>query len=195
MTEKSWNSSTSSVETSEFTWGASSALLSNGSGDFVFGESANTPIAQVDAGDSVTSELIGDSSVNVCGIVEITTMRAHPYVLDNYADYDAAGNPMTSNGGTRDAGGLSVKEFSSDEFKTSFGFGGGYEDGTGLIYLVHRFYSPAAGQFLSIDPAQAVSSSPYSYANDDTVTCRTRRVCCRRPRTRASNNPPACGAS
>jgi RHS repeat-associated protein len=44
----------------------------------------------------------------------------------------------------------------------------GYTDATtGLVYLVHRYYDPRTGQFLSLDPAAEVTQSPYTYANGD----------------------------
>jgi RHS repeat-associated protein len=30
-----------------------------------------------------------------------------------------------------------------------FGFAGGYTDPTDLIYLIHRYYDPSTGQFIS----------------------------------------------
>lgn len=32
---------------------------------------------------------------------------------------------------------------------TPFGFAGGYTDPTDLIYLIHRYYDPSTGQFIS----------------------------------------------
>lgn len=41
---------------------------------------------------------------------------------------------------------------SSCSISTPFGFEGAYTDSTGLVYLIHRYYDSATGQFLSIDP-------------------------------------------
>jgi RHS repeat-associated protein len=40
---------------------------------------------------------------------------------------------------------------------------------TGLIYLRGRVYDPTTGQFLSVDPLDAITQAPYNYANDDPV--------------------------
>jgi RHS repeat-associated protein len=43
---------------------------------------------------------------------------------------------------------------------------------TGLIYLRNRVYDPSTAQFLSVDPAVAVTRSPYSYAGDNPINLR-----------------------
>jgi RHS repeat-associated protein len=166
---KSWNSSTSSVVTTSYTWDTrTSAVLSSGTFDYLYGMNPNVPIAQLDTGDSVTSELVADPSSNVRGIVEISAGAAHPDVVANYTDYDAYGSPMTKSGGSVSSGGLTVAGETSDrDSATTFGFGGGYEDATGLLYLVHRYYAPGVGQFMSVDSALPYTESPYSYAYDD----------------------------
>jgi RHS repeat-associated protein len=40
---------------------------------------------------------------------------------------------------------------------------------TGLIYLRNRTYDPTTAQFLSIDPLEAITHEPYSYAGDNPV--------------------------
>ncbi len=53
---------------------------------------------------------------------------------------------------------------------TPLGYAGAYtEPGTGLIYLINRFYDPITAQFLSVDPAVDLTQAPYSYAGDDPV--------------------------
>ena len=51
----------------------------------------------------------------------------------------------------------------SGSIESPFGFAGGYTDVTGLIYLVNRYYDPATGQFLSVDPLVGVTGEAYSY--------------------------------
>jgi RHS repeat-associated protein len=49
-------------------------------------------------------------------------------------------------------------------------YNGQYRDPeTGLYYLRARYYDPAAGQFLTVDPALATTRAPYSYASNDPV--------------------------
>jgi RHS repeat-associated protein len=52
---------------------------------------------------------------------------------------------------------------------TPFGFEGGYTDPSGLEYLVHRYYTPKVGQFLSVDPTVLKTVQAYAFANDDPV--------------------------
>ncbi|MFC1431561.1 IPT/TIG domain-containing protein [Streptacidiphilus sp. N1-3] len=77
-----------------------------------------------------------------------------------------------------DAGGSIVAAFSfgaygrtassSGTVTTPLLFAAGYHDAqTGLYYLVHRYYDPATGQFLTLDPALALTGAPYGYAGGD----------------------------
>jgi RHS repeat-associated protein len=51
---------------------------------------------------------------------------------------------------------------------TPLGFAGQYADAeTGFIYLRNRYYDPATAQFLSQDPAVAVTRSAYGYIGND----------------------------
>lgn len=51
-----------------------------------------------------------------------------------------------------------------------FLYRGQYTDGsTGLQYLRARYYDPRTGQFLSRDPVEDFTGTPYSYANGDPV--------------------------
>ena len=53
---------------------------------------------------------------------------------------------------------------------TPFLYAGQYKDpATGLYYLRARWYDPATGQFLSLDPQVATTNAPYNYASDDPI--------------------------
>lgn len=52
---------------------------------------------------------------------------------------------------------------------TPFGYAGYYADSTGLNYLINRYYSPATGQFLSVDPMVSKTLQSYAYALGDPV--------------------------
>jgi RHS repeat-associated protein len=41
---------------------------------------------------------------------------------------------------------------------------------TGLIYMRARVYDPATAQFLSVDPAEAITQAPYGYARENPLT-------------------------
>jgi RHS repeat-associated protein len=66
--------------------------------------------------------------------------------------YDAYGNP-SANAGT---------------IVNPFGFAGEYTDAeSGFVYLRARYYDPATGQFLSVDPLATLTREPYPYVHDD----------------------------
>ncbi len=173
-TAQAWDSGTSAVITIDYTWNVtSSALLSDGTFDYIYGLDSNQPISQIGASGSVTDELLLDSSSNVRGVVEVTSSAANPFVLDTYADYDSYGNPISANGGTISPGGLTVEGITGDANSyTRFGFGGGYVDTTGLLYLVNRYYEASLGQFLSVDSELMSTSTPYAYASDNPLQFR-----------------------
>ena len=50
------------------------------------------------------------------------------------------------------------------------GFAGAYQDPeSGLLYMQHRSYDPATGQFSSVDPLTSLTSASYGYAGNDPV--------------------------
>jgi RHS repeat-associated protein len=53
---------------------------------------------------------------------------------------------------------------------TPIGWAGEYRDTeTGFIYLRARYYDPTTAQFLTRDPIEALTRSPYAYANNDPI--------------------------
>ncbi len=107
-----------------------------------------TPAEQVNLSSGGITYLLADSLGSVRGTV--TSAGA----LSGSTNYNAFGSPET-------AGGLTSA--------TPFGFAGGYTDADGLIYLLSRYYQPATGQFISIDPEISQTLQPYLYASDNPV--------------------------
>lgn len=65
-------------------------------------------------------------------------------------------------------GRLEVATGSSDQ---PFGFAGEYADAeTGFQYLRARYYDPATAQFLTRDPLEPVTGTPYAYANNSPLS-------------------------
>ena len=53
---------------------------------------------------------------------------------------------------------------------TPFGFAGEYTDAeTGFQYLRARYYDPSTGRFLNRDPLEALTRSPYAYADNNPI--------------------------
>ena len=167
MSASAWNGA---LTTTDFTWNSkTSALLSNGTDDFLYGLNPNVPLAQIDPVRHITDLLVSDPSQNVRGIIELSAAAAHPDTLVNYVDYTVLGKPITANGGAVVLNGLLTPNGSDPTSTTPFGFGGGYLDPTALIYLVHRYYDQATGQFISVDPALNSTGQTYVYAGDNSV--------------------------
>ncbi|HET9895023.1 MAG TPA: RHS repeat-associated core domain-containing protein [Streptosporangiaceae bacterium] len=107
------------------------------------------PAEQVNLSTGTITYLVTDSLGSVRGIVSSSGS------LTATTSYDAWGQPETTGGLTAD---------------TPFGFAGGYTDPPGLIYLLHRYYSPESGQFISVDPMIEQTLDPYSYADGNPVS-------------------------
>jgi RHS repeat-associated protein len=158
--------------TTNFTWGSingGASLLSDGTWDYVYANTSAIPIEQIAAtGSSPTVDLLlSEESGNVRGLAQLSS-GAHQDELVDYTDYDAYGNPITESGGSAETGGLTTAQtgISSNYVgSTPWGFGGGYTDPTGLIYLVQRYYDPKTGQFLSPEIGSP-SAVPYIYGDD-----------------------------
>ncbi len=114
------------------------------SDDYIYGP-GNVPIEQVSQSSGAATYLYTDQLGSV-------VMEA-----------DQSGNVT----GTQSYSPYGSLASSTGTWLTPFGFAGGYTEPTGLIYLVNRYYDPATGQFLSVDPALQSTQQPYSYANGD----------------------------
>ena len=169
-------SSTLSSGSTAYTWdtsGSTPRLFADGTRDYLYLPGSNVPVEQISSSTSSPTAdlLLTDANSSVRGLVQLSS-GTNQNELVNYTDYDAYGNPITESGGTTEPGGLTTPQTSINSNyvgSTPFGFGGGYTDPTGLIYLVHRYYDPATGQFVSADPLVQETQEPYSYAGDDPV--------------------------
>ena len=135
--------------TQKFTWDTQTAtpqLLSDGSHYFIYG-----PQGTVIEQENTTATLKNPSYLvhNAQGSTVATISSTHAV---STVTYNAYGDVVGHTGSTT----------------TPIGYAGGYTDPlTGFLYLVHRYYDPATGQFLSVDPDIAATHQPYEYADDD----------------------------
>jgi RHS repeat-associated protein len=133
-----------------FTWDVNTAsgnpnLLVDGTDDYVYGPTG-LPLEQIKG--TTVLYYVRDQ----LGSTRVLTSSSGAIVA-TYT-YDAYGSLVGSTGSATNP----------------FGFSGAYSDSeSGLLYLVHRYYDPTTGQFLSVDPAVSLTQAPYSYANDDPV--------------------------
>jgi RHS repeat-associated protein len=95
-----------------------------------------------------------------------------------YLHHDQAGSTRLLTGSTgKVEGSYSYSAYGTPEHTgtatTPLGYDGQYTSSdTGLVYLRNRVYDPATAQFLTVDPAVAVTRSPYNYGGDNPVNRR-----------------------
>ena len=139
-----------SATTEDFIWDVSGSLprpLMDSTNAYIYGP-GTTPIEQVNLSTGTIHYLVSDRLGSVRGIVSSSG------ALTATTSYDAWGSPQTSGGLTS---------------YTPIGYAGAYTDPTGLLYLIARYYDPATGQFISVDPLVDQTEAPYSYVGDDPV--------------------------
>jgi RHS repeat-associated protein len=130
-----------------FTWDLAAStplLLSDGTNEFVYG-CGDQPIEQVSlAGTATWLHTDRQGSVralsNSAGTVTATTT------------YDPYGRTISATGVAT----------------SPLGYDGQYTDSeSGLVYLRARYYEPSTGQFLTVDPLNALTRQPYAYGASD----------------------------
>lgn len=139
-----------SATTQNYLWSTSRSspqLVMDSSNAYIYGQ-GTAPIEQVDLASGTINYLVADRLGSVRGTVNSAGSLTHT------TSYDAWGNPQTS-------GGLTTS--------TPFGYAGNYTDSTALTYNIRRYYDPATGQFITVDPLVDQTQAPYAYASGDPV--------------------------
>ena len=140
-------SETTAAGTNAFTWDSTPTVpevLTDGSFSYIYGP-GGLPIEQID--NSATPSYFFHDNVGTTRALLTSTGTVGATLT--YSTY-----------GTTIAG--------TGTLKTALTYAQGYADtNTGLLYLVNRYYDPATGQFITLDPALSVTGQPYAYANGD----------------------------
>ncbi len=141
-------SETTGSATTDLTWdilGSVPTLLSDGTGDYLYGPSA-TPVEQVSLSSGTPSYLLADHLGSVRAITSPTGAVTAGFT------YDAWGNASGTSGTAT----------------TPFRYAGGYLDSASRLYCFRaRWYDPGTGQFMSLGPLVAQTLQPYSYVGND----------------------------
>ncbi len=147
-------SQTISGTTNYLTWDVTEDLpliMNDGSNSYIYGPNA-MPIEQVSAGGTVT--YLHHDQAGSTRLVTGTTGT-----VEGKCTYGAYGGATCEGTAT-----------------TPLEYDGQYTSpDTGLVYLRARTYDPATGQFLSVDPAGAITRAPYTYAGNNPLNGRDNR--------------------
>ncbi len=130
----------------QFTWDVSPSvpdLVSDGTNSYLYGP-GGTPVEQIVTSTSTPSFLVSDPT-------GVRYQFSAAGTLSGSKAYNPYGKCTTCTA------------------TTPLGFEDAYTDPNGLLYLVHRYYDPTTGQFLTVDPLVARTGQPFAFANDDPV--------------------------
>jgi RHS repeat-associated protein len=140
-------SKTVGATTTDFAWnttGSVPALIAAGTTSYIYGPDGQ-PIEQLTG--TTPSYLLDDQSGGTRLITSATGVVTGSYT------YGAYGAVAKQTGAT-----------------TALQYDGQYTDAeSGLQYLQARYYDPATGQFLTVDPLVSLTGKPYGFADDDPV--------------------------
>jgi RHS repeat-associated protein len=151
-TSAAFTPSAGSSVAEDYVWNGDRLLMDAGAAYIYAGHGqADVPIEQVSLATGTIAYLVTDRLGSVRGTLDSTG------ALTGTTSYDAWGNPQST-------GGLIAV--------TPFGYAGGYTDPDGLIYLANRYYDPATGQLMSLDPEISMTRQAYAYANDNPVNAK-----------------------
>lgn len=148
-------SSTISSTATGYTWDTTSAVprvVSAGSTSYLYGNSS-APVVQITG--SASDLLVADPVGSVHGLVQLSS-GALQNILVNYTDYDSYGVPNNAGALTQAHSAINVNWVAT----SGIGFGGAYEDATGLAYQQRFYVDTETGQLLS---------GAYRYATDNPI--------------------------
>jgi RHS repeat-associated protein len=148
------SSQTISGTTSYLTWDMSEELpliLNDGTNSYIYGP-YSLPVEQINNTTGAVTYLHDDQG----GSTRLLTGSTGK--VEGKCSYSAYGVPTCEGTATTPLG-YDAQYTSTD---------------TGLVYLRNRVYDPSTAQFLTVDPAVAVTRSPYNYAGDNPLTYRDR---------------------
>src|SRR5207245_962753 len=127
--------------TTTFTWG-SVGLLSDGTA-YLYGP-GDLPVEQISG--TTVNYYVHDQLGSTVALTNSSGAVSATYCYDTYGRVTAPTGTVS----------------------TPLQYGAGYTDAdTGLIYLQARYYDPATGQFLTIDPVVARTLSAYGYVDEN----------------------------
>ena len=142
--------STTGSTTTQFTWDDTAntpSLLAAGSEDYIYGPDGS-PIEQINGS---TVQYLHHDQIGSTRLITSTTGS----VVDSYT-YTPYG---------------ALAGYTGSKTGTLLGYAGQYTDpNTGLIYMQARWYDPATGQFMVVDPKVESTWQPYAYANDNPIS-------------------------
>ena len=145
-------SETISGTTSYLTWDTAEPLplpLTDGTNSYIYGPDG-LPIEQINNTTGTVEYLHHDQQ----GSTRLLTGSTG--TVTGKCSYSAYGTPTCEGSAT-----------------TPLGWDGQYTSSdTGLVYLRNRVYDPSTAQFLSVDPAVALTREPYAYGGDNPVNRR-----------------------
>jgi RHS repeat-associated protein len=142
----------SSGTTVDFTYNTASRsgqplLLTDGTYAYVYGPDnfgpATPPLEEISLSTGQATAIVSDTSGPAATVTSAGALGTYSYTLY----------------GQRTTSGASV----------NFGFQGAYQDPDGLLYMIDRYYDPAVGQFISVDPDVGETGQLYAFTGDDPV--------------------------